>query len=378
MSTQLLIDPADELTRRLLGGASGVAAGLLLERGFVGISPSPVVDDATRRQFIVGGVSLAALLAGCGDSTPAPTGQTDAGWSFTDDRGVTVNLPSRPTRIAAYGTAGAALAYLGVRPVAIFDGSPLDQNPSLEGVNLAGIESVGETYGEINLEKLAALQIDLVVTAYDPRQDGPVFGFVDGPVQGQVEDIAPIVALDGIRDPIDVIARYEELAASLGADLQAPEIAAARQDYEDAAAELSAALAEKPGLIAVAVYATPSDGVTFWRPAQAPGLRQLQELGLDLVEPEGDPGDINEDFATFFGDSVSLELAGKYPADVILFDSRYDPADMAGVATWAALPAVQADQVVPFRALESWSYQAYAGDFRLITAAVRAANPDLV
>ena len=27
MSTQLLIDPADELTRRLLGGASGVAAG---------------------------------------------------------------------------------------------------------------------------------------------------------------------------------------------------------------------------------------------------------------------------------------------------------------------------------------------------------------
>lgn len=143
-----------------------------------------------------------------------------------------MNLPSRPTRIAAYAASGAPLIALGIRPVALFGGEPLDQTSHLEGLDLAGIESVGETYGEINVEKLLALQVDLVVTSFDPLQDGPIFGFVDGPVQGQVETIAPIVALNGINDPADVIARFEELAESLGADVQAPEVVVARQRFE--------------------------------------------------------------------------------------------------------------------------------------------------
>ncbi|MBA2694350.1 MAG: hypothetical protein H0U62_00520 [Actinobacteria bacterium] len=36
--------------------------------------PVPIHDDATRRQFLIGGASLAALLAGCGsdDSRRTP------------------------------------------------------------------------------------------------------------------------------------------------------------------------------------------------------------------------------------------------------------------------------------------------------------------
>ncbi|WP_300019562.1 twin-arginine translocation signal domain-containing protein [Pseudonocardia sp.] len=339
---------------------------------------APIEAATTRRRFLTGS-ALAVLVAGCGT---APTGSAPdpaaGSWSFTDDRGETVELPTRPTRIAAYDTAGAALFFLGTPPVAVFGGSPIGQNPNLEGVDLTGIESVGEVYGEIDIEALAAAAPELIVTAFDPRQSGPVFGFVDGPVFDQVRQLAPIVAIDGTRDPLEVIGRFEELAVALGGDVEAPAVVAARQDYDDAAADLTAALAEKPGLLAVAAYADPAEGVAFFRPAPSPGLRQLQGLGLSLVEPEGGSADINEDFAGFFFDLVSLESAGKYPADLMLLDSRYDPAAMAGVATWAARPDVAAGQIVPYRALESWSYQAYAGDFRTLAEAVRAADPDLV
>ncbi len=253
----------------------------------------------------------------------------------------------------------------------------MDQNPSLDGVDLTGIESVGEVYGEVDVERLAALAPDLIVTPFDPRQDGPPYGFVDGHVRGQVEAIAPIVTIDGIQDPANVIRCFETLAAALGADLQAPAVAAARKRFEDAGSALRAAVAEKPGLLAVALYASPVDGIWFYLPAQVPGLSQLQQLGLDLVVPEGARGDVNEDVSNF-ADTVSLELADKYPADLILLSSFTSPEEMAGIATWEALPAVQARQIVPFRARGSWTFEQNAEEIEAITAAVQAASPDLV
>jgi iron complex transport system substrate-binding protein len=104
----------------------------------------------------------------------------------------------------------------------------------------------------------------------------------------------------------------------------------------------------------------------------------LQQLGLELVVPEGGASDVNEDFTNFFFDSVSLELAGKYPADLILLDADTAPEVMAGVPTWAALPAVRAGQIVPFRRLGSWTYEQNAGEIEGIVVAVRDANPGLV
>jgi iron complex transport system substrate-binding protein len=338
--------------------------------------PVPV-DDLTRRGFLAS-ATAAALLTAC---TSASTSNNQAGtgeWSFTDDRGTTVTLPSRPTRIAAFDNAAAALLSLGVRPLAIFGSGPLDQNPpSLKGLDLTGIESAGETYGEVNVEKLAALDIDLVVTAFDPRQAGPIFGFVQGPVQGQVEQVAPIVAINAIEDLEEVIRRFEDLAVSLGADSQAPEVMAARQRLDDARADLRAAATAKPGLLALAVLAGPSEGISFLRPAQWPTVRQLQQLGLDIVVPEGGAVDVNEDIAGFFYESLSLEQAGKYPADLLLLNQT-EPQDMAGVATWDALPAVQAGQLVGFNAVSKWVYHQQADELEAIAAAVRAANPNLV
>jgi len=74
-------------------------------------------------------------------------------------------------RIAAYTAPGAALLSFGIRPVAVFGNVPL-VDPLLEGLDLTGVESGGETYGEVNLEKLLVLGVELIVTAFDPNQDG--------------------------------------------------------------------------------------------------------------------------------------------------------------------------------------------------------------
>ncbi len=102
----------------------------------------------------VGAVSWWRLPPGCSppaNRTPPRARRYRAAgpWTFTDDRGVEVTRPSRPSRIATNDKAGAALTSLGVRPVGIFSSARMDQNPILNGVDVAGIQSLGDVYGEI-------------------------------------------------------------------------------------------------------------------------------------------------------------------------------------------------------------------------------------
>src|SRR5690348_13132494 len=82
--------------------------------------PHGLPNSATRRT-VLGGV-LGALAASrlstsrAQDATPA----ADGPWSFTDDKGVTVELPARPLRIIADVNAAAPLWDFGIRPVAVF------------------------------------------------------------------------------------------------------------------------------------------------------------------------------------------------------------------------------------------------------------------
>jgi len=333
------------------------------------------------------GALTAALLAACGAQRDAPStadpqgvaastgatavsGEQEGPWAFTDDRGVEVSLESRPRRVVAYETAASALWYLGIDPVGIFAVSPLAENPQLSGVDLSGIEPVGEVYGEINMERLAALRPDLIVTAFDPGEPEVASGFADVGQQEQAQAIAPIVAIDGTKSPTVVIGRFEELAEALGADLNTPELAAARDRFDEAVEELRAAVASKPGLRALAIGAY--DQLYFAKPAAFPALRQYQQWGLDLVEPGGD---------NRFWDIVSFELADKYPADLILYDNRpvsLSLGDLAKIPTWRTLPAVEAGQLVGWEGHENWSFQLYAEDIELIAEAVKRADPDIV
>lgn len=341
----------------------------------------PVVDaDVTRRAFLAG-LAAAGLLVAYGDRAGVAAASS-AGWAFTDDRGVEVTLEAQPRRIVANETVASALWHLGITPVGIFGGAPLtEDNLNLFGVDLDGIESVGTMYGEVNLEKLAALRPDLIVTNFDPRQGGVLFGFVDTNLQEKMEAIAPIVAIDRSKELTAVAGRFEELAAALGADLEAPEVVAARQRFDEARERVRAAVADKPGLRAVALHAFPGDGIYVGRPKNSPGLRHFQQLGLDIVEPESQPSDLSEDLGNFYYELISFERADTYPADLILIGSEGGPPPLdalAKIATWQALPAVKAGQLVAWRILDNWSYPAYAHDLELLADAVERANPDLV
>ncbi|MGB3329084.1 MAG: hypothetical protein WBA46_09035, partial [Thermomicrobiales bacterium] len=87
----------------------------------------------SRRQVTAAGASLIALALGTrvaaqstpGSDTGTPVGDGGGGgpWTFTDDRGRTVDLPKTPTRIFADTGAGLALWDLGI-PVVGLAGYP--------------------------------------------------------------------------------------------------------------------------------------------------------------------------------------------------------------------------------------------------------------
>jgi iron complex transport system substrate-binding protein len=144
------------------------------------------------------------LLAACGDGSSSPEDEettgvaADAGpWEFTDDLGQTVELPERPTRIAAYGDEAAALMNFGVTPVALWHYTDPGEDSTFESLDLGDTEVVGTVYGEINLEKLAAAAPDLIVTTtYDGDTPDSMYGFKDEAQLARIREIAPVIGVE--------------------------------------------------------------------------------------------------------------------------------------------------------------------------------------
>lgn len=94
--------------------------------------PAPI-DDATRRQFLAGGLSVAALLAGCGRSDPTPATPA-AGDGFPvaiEHKYGATTIPAEPQWVVTVGfTDHDAVLALGVAPVGVGtddDGYSADQ-----------------------------------------------------------------------------------------------------------------------------------------------------------------------------------------------------------------------------------------------------------
>jgi iron complex transport system substrate-binding protein len=327
----------------------------------------------TRREFALGALAALAsgtLLSACGSDEGEDTEPGSGPWTFTDDRGEKITRDSRPRRIVANEATAAALWYAGVTPVGIMAGSPLKESTLLEGVDLDGVRSLGEVYGEIDLERLAALKPDLIVTAFNPDQAPVLFGFKNESQQKKAQAFAPILAINGVRDTTKVIERHHAVAGALGADQEASRVTGARRRYEESIAQLRAAIGEKPDLAVVAVSANP-DQVLFARPKEFPVFREYTRCGLEMTDPEGkDP----------FWETVSWEQVDKYPADLILRDHKTGTLDLDAMAekpTWRALPAVKAGQLAAYSAIEDWSYEQRAGEIDVLTRAIREARPGL-
>ncbi|MEV4177575.1 ABC transporter substrate-binding protein [Nonomuraea sp. NPDC049709] len=302
----------------------------------------------------------AAPPAAGSSATAAASGSAPAQgtWTWSDDRGKNVSLPQRPQRVVAQSAAAAALWDFGVQPVAVFGPHKLKdggRDPEVGEVDISKVESIGNVWGEFNVEKYAAVQPDLLVSGMYLKN---TLWYVPEQSLEAVEAVAPTVGVQLSGKPlVQIIEKYGRLAAALGADPKAPAVVEAKNRFDAAGAALKTLAAEKPDLKVMIVTATPESLYVAYLPDH-PDLKYWGELGLNIVHPERPT-----ESEGGFWEVLSWENADKYQADVILVDARSQSMkieEMAKKPTWAKLPAVKAGQLYPWHAAERYSYLGYA------------------
>ncbi|WP_433825248.1 ABC transporter substrate-binding protein [Actinoplanes sp. CA-015351] len=324
-----------------------------------------------------GAAGLGALLSACGDNEETGSPSSDASapaaaagpWSFTDDQPKELKADKTPSKIVAFTGTAAALVDLGLQDsiVGVFgetkkaDGTAEDQAGDLD---INKVQIIGNAWGEFSVEKYAALSPELLVThMFDPG----AYWYIPAESQDKILGLAPTATITVGRVPLTKpIERYAELAASLGADLNAPKVTEAKARFEKAAADLSAA-AKASGGIKVLAGSGAADIFYVSNPKVSSDLMYFKELGVDIIVPEKtDGGDYYE--------SLSWENADKYAADIIFLDARtgtLQPNDLASKPGWSALPAVKANQVFPWQAVPIYSWNGAAPLLEALTAAIK-------
>ena len=301
----------------------------------------------------------------------APLAAQAEPWTYTDGAGETITLDAVPQRIIATEDAAAALIPLGIRPVGIIASSQPQDSRALQGLDLTGIEMVGVAYNEVDIEKAAMLQPDLVIAEYWPGDHewggGPA---VTGP-DGQLRALAPVTGPAQLDSVVGLIEEYEKLATSFGADLSTPEIAAAKANFERARDAFSAAAKAKPNLTALAVWAG-DDGLWVAAPEGSAELMDLKRWGLGFLKTGLNPD-------SGYWETVSWERSDTYQPDIILIDNR-KPTNRASAETkptWTAMKAAAAGAIGEWPAYWLRNYTAYAGELDKLTAVVAAADENL-
>ena len=297
----------------------------------------------------------------------ATTGAVFAeGWSYTGGDGTTVTLDEVPVRIIASQDAAAGLIPLGIRPVGIYANSPIEDAKALQGLDLSGIEIIGEVWGEVNREAALALEPDLVIGEYWPRQTT----WSGGPKAVEAFDqIAPITGPIQGNSILTLIEDYERLAESLGADLGQAEIASDKAAFSASLDTFKSTVAAKPGLTALAVTGG-ADELSIADVTSSAELQDFASWGLDIISAESSNG---------YWEQLSWEVANKYQPDLVLVDDRAKAMQiLPEQPMWTRIKAAEAGQVTRWPAFWLRNYAAYARELDALTQAIDAADPDLV
>ncbi|MFF7334001.1 ABC transporter substrate-binding protein [Streptomyces sp. NPDC008150] len=288
--------------------------------------------------------AVALLLTGCSSDSGSGSGSTDDAasgpWTFKDDQGKTVKLDHTPTRVAGLNDVLVSLMNYGVKPVASFGYTSLADDHRFDGLDTKGITEVGTSFGEINLEKLAAAKPDVIVTnVYPTDAKGTIdktqadYGFKDLSQEKQVEKIAPVVTLYMGGDGEKVVKRTTDFATAVGA--KASVVAAAKEKFD--AAEKSLAAAGKETRIKVTVVYADGDGLYGVKAKDDPALRMYQDLGVPFTEPTP---------KGYYWGIYSWENAGKLGGDMLLLSQTgYQQAELKKQATFADNAALKSGQV---------------------------------
>ncbi|WP_332642612.1 ABC transporter substrate-binding protein [Aeromicrobium sp.] len=320
-----------------------------------------------------GALLLAGSMAACGSSA-SDDDAAGGPWSFKSGNGETVKLDTTPKRIIASGAEAAALISFGIRPVGIYATGPIKDDANLKDLDLKGITILSETWGEIDVEKAATLNPDLIVADWWPAEKA--YSGLEESVKASSKKLAELAPVVGIAqgESIESLAKgYEKLAESLGADVDDPEIAADKKAFEDSLAAFKKAVADKPGLSVAAV--SPADDLLYVaNPKYAPELLDFQKWGLDVINPD------NPDKGFPYWENLSWENADKYQPDLLLIDDRaYETSLKTGEKqpTWNSIKAAKAKAYVSWPAYWMHTYGEYAEQLTQLTAAIEKADADL-
>jgi len=294
--------------------------------------------------------------------TRVTQGKAERAWDFSDDRGHRATRNRPPRRVVAYVRAGAALWEYGIRPVAVY-GSAHDSGAGPDPAKAGALDPARVPYlgpgAGVSEETLRALAPDLIV---DVTYDGKDPYALAEPLAEGVGAAVVALGVGGEADLAAIVARFGELAASLGADT-----GTVGDELATAEAELRAALAGSGAPPAVALSPAGPDQVHLARPATWPELRHLAALGLPLADPGPGPG-VN--WLTTDWDRARELAAG---VRMVLTDSRTNatpPAALRDHPGWQRLTATAT--VVPWNPELPPSPAGCARFLRTVTGALRA------
>lgn len=312
-------------------------------------------------------VGLAPWSGAAQESTPLATGE----WTFSDDAGKTVTLPQRPTRIAADLNAAAALWDFGLKVDAVA-GWTVETDAAWGNVDRkTPVISASAENPSPSLEELLSRGIELFVTiTWGNNAENPYqWSFTEVETYDLTNAKVPVIGISGTGRADHNMLRFAELAASLGADLDSPELAEARAAYEASAAEFSKIAAEKADLTSLFVYADGTTEYVAYPPIWA-DLAMYQGMGLNIMVPQDVPeGD--------YWLELSPEQAALYSSDVLFQSTRkgiLTPEQLAEHPTYGALPAVQARQIGQWNQDFAQSYQGLTTAFETMLDALREAK----
>ena len=331
-------------------------------------------DSEFSRRKVVGsiaGIAAASLIpsaAHAQESSPEVTATGDEAWTFTDDLGVTITLPRRPTRIVADLAAAAPLWDFGIRPLAV-SGWTVTSDTSWGNVDrTTPILNTSEDVPDPDIEKLIELEPDLYVTISKFPDDPDIFwSFTSPESKALAETVMPIVTIAAFGSAAVNMGRYAELAAALGIDLDSPDLVAAKETFESSVTTFTDRVAETADLTALFAYIGPDQEWYAAVPELWADLNWVQSLGLNIVQPTANNG---------LWETLSFEQALRYPSDILFNSSRVGtltPDELQAHATFGQHPAVTSGQIGSWTQDFIVSYQGLAAALESILTTVFAA-----
>lgn len=326
---------------------------------------------ASKRIFTVLCVGVIAFAqAACSTGTAPEAASSSAGsapFSYTDARGETVDLDATPTNIVMSEQAAAALIPYGIRPVGIWGSSAPEDSGVLAGVDVSGVESLGVAYGDVDVDKLASLEPDLVITGWYAGDYLGGLGAVDAEVSTQIADIAPMITVSAQKSASASLDDWRDLAQELGAEVDSGTIAAEKAAYDEAVTDFREATSERPGVTAYAV--APSTLFYVAIPDEFAELLDYSDWGLDVLSSTVARDDTSGSFSP-----VSWENAGDYPSDLLLYDTRAWTTPLAQVTadhpTVGTLNTVAEGRVADWTTDATFNYASYTAQIERVTAAI--------